>query len=187
MYAEERLSDNKFTTSIVYFSIVTITTVFAPFAGLPLSPVVSVIIGPFLTSVFSIFGWTIGAMIAFFISRHLARPILYKFVDINKIEKYESYIPENHLFLWLIFLRIIIPVDILSYAIGLTKRINFSMYAITTFIGVIPFSFIWAYGGHSLIEGDYVAFYIFSGLGAILFFLSLAYYYTQKRNKQIIK
>ena len=180
-YIEEQLGDNKITTGMVYFSVVIISTIFAPFAGLPLAPAVSVIIGPLLTSLYSVLGWTIGAIVAFFIARHLARPFLCHFIDMSRMERYEEYIPEKHIFSWLIFLRVIIPVDILSYAIGLTKRIKFPVYVISTFIGVIPFSFIWSYGGHALLKRDYTLFSIFSGIGLLLFFTSLMYYYT--RNK----
>lgn len=183
-YIEGLLIGNKITTGVVYVLIVILTTVFAPLAGLPFTPIVSVIVGPFITSLYNIFGWTVGAIIIFFITRYLARPILRRFIDMNKIDKYEEYIPERYIFLWLVFLRIIVPVDILSYAIGLTRRVQFPMYITSTFIGVIPFSFIWAYGGYSLIKQDYMTFSIFSGIGLLLFFLSMAYYSVYTKNRK---
>ncbi|NQV93119.1 TVP38/TMEM64 family protein [Candidatus Kaiserbacteria bacterium] len=186
-YVEGLLGDSKITVGMMYILIVITTTIFAPFAGLPLAPTTSIIIGPFLTAVCGVFGWTIGAVVAFFISRHLARPFLGRFVDLSRVEKYEKYIPEKHIFLWLVFLRIIVPVDILSYAIGLTRRIRFGEYVISTFIGVIPFSFIWAYSGYALIERDYAMFSIFSGAGLLLFFMSLMYYYTRRSEKQTLE
>ena len=41
----------------------------------------------------------------------------------------------------------IIPVDILSYALGLFSKIKFWPYVIATFIGVIPVTFLLAYIG----------------------------------------
>ncbi|MFC1731680.1 TVP38/TMEM64 family protein [candidate division KSB1 bacterium] len=179
LYAEEQLGDNNITTGLVYLFVVIATTVFAPFAGLPLAPAVSIIIGPFLTAIYSVIGWTIGAIIAFFIARHLARPFLSRFINMKRLELYESYIPKKHIFFWLVFLRVIIPVDVLSYAIGLTRSVRFPMYLITTVIGIIPFSFIWAYGGYALMERDYTMFYAFSGTGLLLFFISIMYYYLR--------
>ena len=187
MYAEEHLGDNKITTGFIYFLIVLVTTIFAPFAGLPLAPAVSIVVGPFLTSVYGVLGWTAGAIIAFLIARHLARPLLCRIIDVKKAEIYETYIPEKHIFLWLVFLRVVIPIDILSYAIGLTKRVRFPVYVISTFIGVIPFSFIWTYGGYAFLEQDYVALSIFGGVGLLLFLSSLVYYRTQKRKRYISK
>ncbi len=181
-YIEQQLEGSEIAVSVVYISVVILTTVFAPLVGLPLTPVVSVIIGPFLTALYSVLGWTVGAVIVFFIARYLARPFLSRLINMSRIEKYERYIPEKHIFLWLVFLRMIVPVDILSYVIGFTKRIKFPVYVLSTFIGIIPFSFIWAYGGYSLIEKDYIMFSIFSGIGILLFFVSLVYYYLSQRS-----
>jgi len=38
-----------------------------------------------------------------------------------------------------------IPVDVLSYTLGLFTSISFSRYLLATFIGVIPFAFFFAY------------------------------------------
>lgn len=186
-YAEQYFGGSPVMTGLLYLSLVVFTTVVAPFAGLPLSPAVSIIIGPFMTTVYSVIGWTIGASIAFWIARRLARPLLSRFINMEKLEKYESYIPEKHLFMWLVFLRFIIPVDILSYAIGLTKRIQFPMYLITTFIGVIPFSFVWAYGGYALIEQNHTLFTVVASVGLVLFFSSIVFYYTRRRAREISK
>lgn len=183
LYAQEYLGVSKITTGLAYLFVVITTTVFAPFAGLPLAPAVSIIVGPFLTAILSVVGWTIGAIVAFLIARHLARPFLTNFINMKRIELYESYIPQKHLFLWLTFLRVIVPVDILSYAIGLTKSVKLPIYIVTTIIGVIPFSFIWSYGGHALIEQNYSMFYIMSAIGVALFFLSLVYYYAHNHKK----
>jgi len=187
MYVEEQFGDNKITTGVIYIFVVITSTIFAPFVGLPLAPTASVIIGPFFTAVCSVFGWTVGAVAAFFIARNLARPILCRFVNMGRVEKYEELIPEKHIFLWLVFLRVFLPVDVLSYAIGLTKRVQFGAYITSTFIGVIPFSFIWSYGGYALMERDYTMFFIFSGIGLLLFFMSLIFYYMRRRTREIEK
>lgn len=184
MYAEEYLGESKAVTGAVYTMLIIVTTVFAPFAGLPLAPSVSIIIGPFLTALYSILGWAIGAYIAFFIARYLARPYLSRFVDTERLERYESYIPETHLFWWLIFLRVVMPVDILSYAIGLTSTIRFPLYAITTAIGIAPFSFIWAYGGNAALERDYFALFIIAAAGLTLFLFSCSFYYARRRRNK---
>lgn len=184
MYAEEHLGESKVATSIVYTALIVVTTVFAPFAGLPLSPAVSIIIGPFMTAVWSVVGWAIGAFIAFFIARHLARPYLSRFVDTERLERYESYVPEKHVFWWLVFLRVIMPVDILSYAIGLASTVRFPVYAITTIIGIIPFSFIWAYGGNAILEKNYIMLSVVSAIGLVIFFSSFSFYYMRKRRNK---
>jgi uncharacterized membrane protein YdjX (TVP38/TMEM64 family) len=177
---EEHLSDNPFLIAGVYLALLIVTTVIAPFAGLPLAPVTSLAVGPFLTSILSIVGWTIGAMIAFIIARYIGKPILVRFVDIQKVERYERQIPERHVFLWLVFLRILIPVDVLSYAIGLASTVRFPVYILSTVIGVTPFSFIWVYGGHAILEKNYTILFIATILGLLLFSVAVYGYWRQR-------
>ena len=181
-YAQEYLGDTPLITGLVYTLLVFLTTVVAPLAALPLAPAVSVIIGPFFTALASIIGWTLGAIAAFLIARHAGRPLLEKFVDLRKIKKYEAYIPEHNIFVWLVVLRMIVPVDILSYAIGLLSSIRLPIYTLATFVGVVPFSFILSYGGNALLERDLP---LFVGIGAlgVLVFLVVVYGYLQNKKR----
>ena len=181
--AEKYLTGNNFFVGFLYTVLLIVTTVFAPFAGLPFSPITSLIIGPFITTILSVVGWTIGAVIAFLIARYLARPVLSRFVNMERVKKYEEYIPQKHIFLWLVFLRILIPVDILSYAIGLASSIRLLTYTTATFIGIIPFSFIWVYGGHSFVEKNYTPLFFFIGLGLLIFVVSMYVYYRYNHRK----
>ena len=181
-WVENRLAGNGVLVGLTYTALLIVTTVLAPLAGLPFAPVAALEIGPALTTLLSVIGWTIGAVIAFLIARHIGRPMLIRLVDMQKVEKYESYIPKRHVFLWLVFLRVIIPVDVLSYAIGLASTIQLPLYTLSTALGVIPFSIIWVYGGHAFIERNYTSFFIFAGFGLLLFFVSV-YVYLQRRKK----
>ena len=130
-----------------YILIAIFAVVVAPISMMPLIPLASNIFGWLSAAVFSIVGWTIGSFIVFFISRKYGVPLIKKFVSLEKLEKLENKIPKENLFLDLILLRMIIPVDILSYAISLFTKINFRTYALTTIIGIIPFAFVFSYLG----------------------------------------
>ncbi len=130
-----------------YILIAIFAVVVAPISMMPLIPLASNIFGWLSAAVFSIVGWTIGSFIVFFISRKYGVPLIKKFVSLEKLEKLENKIPKENLFLDLILLRMIIPVDILSYAISLFTKINFRTYALTTIIGIIPFAFAFSYLG----------------------------------------
>ena len=56
-------------------------------------------------------------------------------------------IPENNLFLTIIFFRMVVPVDGLSYFLGLFSKISFKSYTLATIIGITPFAFVFAYAG----------------------------------------
>lgn len=128
-----------------YLSITTIAVVVAPISTFPLLPVAVALWGSFWAAVYSILGWTIGSMIAFYLARRFGRPLIIRFSSIQKIEQFSRRLPEKNLFLSVIILRILIPVDILSYALGLLTAMPFWSYTLATLIGVSPFAFIFSY------------------------------------------
>ncbi|TAK83545.1 MAG: hypothetical protein EPO20_18040 [Betaproteobacteria bacterium] len=52
----------------------------------------------------------------------------------------------------------ILPVDIVSFALGLLKELRFSTYAIGSLIGILPFAFVWSYAGGELGAGRFLTF-----------------------------
>ncbi|MBI4117027.1 TVP38/TMEM64 family protein [Candidatus Pacearchaeota archaeon] len=132
---------------LFYILIAIFAVVVAPVSMMPLIPLASGVFGGFYAAIFNIIGWTLGSFIVFFISRKYGVPLIKKFVSLEKMEKFENKIPKENLFLDLILLRMIIPVDVLSYGISLFTKIDFRTFALTTFIGIIPFAFVFSYLG----------------------------------------
>ncbi len=132
---------------LIYISIIIIAIVVAPISSIPLIPLVSNIWGWKLAGAVSVIGWTLGSIIAFLLARKYGVKIVKRLIPLSQIHHIEDKIPEKNLFLSVLFLRMIIPVDILSYALGLFSKIKFWPYVIATFIGVIPVTFLLAYVG----------------------------------------
>lgn len=134
--------------SLVLYVLAGITaTVFAPLTSIPLIPLVVQVWGVFLTSILSLVSWTIGSLGAFWVSRKFGESIVSKFESINRIREIASRVPEEKMFWYLIFLRTTIPVDILSYGLGIFTKISWRMFFLTTFIGIIPATFLFSYVG----------------------------------------
>lgn len=129
----------------VYFFLTIFSIIVAPLNMLPLIPVAVTLWGPFVTTMVNIIGWTLGGFIAFYLSRIYGRPLISKFIDPKRLDKIEVKIPEKNLLLVLIGIRMILPVDILSYALGLFTSISYRIYLLSTVIGVIPFAFVFSY------------------------------------------
>jgi uncharacterized membrane protein YdjX (TVP38/TMEM64 family) len=129
----------------IYVSLATISTVVAPVNTLPLIPVATALWGGFISALLSITAWTLGAIIAFIIARKLGKPFIEKHYNLEKISRYEKLLGEEYVFWNIVALRIMIPVDILSYAIGLFTSVKLSTYSLATLIGVSPFAFLLAY------------------------------------------
>ena len=132
---------------VVYVIIAIIATVAAPVSAAPLIPIAAGAWGAVLTAMLSIFGWTIGSLVAFAIGRRYGLPLVQKFVSGQKLEKLHKHIPHERVFWSVVLLRIMIPVDLLSYALGIFGVLDWKRYTLATIIGIIPFAFIFAYLG----------------------------------------
>ena len=132
---------------LIYLFLVVLAIVLAPVSTVPLIPVASKMWGWEISALLNIFGWTIGAVIAFVIARVYGRKLVKKIVPMSSLEKIEDKIPSENLFWSLVFLRMALPVDVLSYAVGLFTKMEFKIYALATFLGVIPFGIILSYIG----------------------------------------
>lgn len=131
----------------LYVFITAFATVVAPISAIPLLPVAVFLWGWFYAGILSVIGWTIGSIIAFMVARKFGVKIVQKFVSLEKISYYENFIPKKDLFLGIVLIRIFLPVDLLSYLLGIFSKVSLKTYALATFIGVIPFAFILSYVG----------------------------------------
>lgn len=155
-YATERYRDDIFVYIgscehfgvIVYIGSAIFATVIAPVSATPLIPIASQLWGPVLSALYSIIGWMVGAMIAFWIARTYGYERVRRLTKIEKLQRYISLIPEKNLFWTVVFMRIVLPVDVLSYALGLFSTMSLWSYALATLIGITPFAFVFAYTAH---------------------------------------
>ena len=141
-------------SALVYVSLLVIAVVCMPVTVMPLIPIATVVLGPFYTALLSIIGWSVGGAIAFLVSRHLGRPFLKTWLPLKKLDDVVANLPTRTQFWGIFLLRMTIPVDIASYALGLVKEVKFSVYLAATVGGVSIFSFIFAYGGDALLSGN---------------------------------
>lgn len=168
---------DKFLGMFFYVLVTIVAIVIAPISTLPLLPIASNLWGVFSAAVLSIIGWTVGAFIAFIIARTYGVPIIKKFVPIEKINKLEKMVPRENIFWSVVFLRMVIPVDILSYALGLFSKMKTKNYVLATLIGVSPFAFVFAYLGKLPFYYQILAFFI----AAII--LIIGFMVKEKRKK----
>lgn len=162
---------------LIYIFIEIIAIVVAPVTTLPLITVPSNLWGWVIAAILSIIGWTIGSVIAFVIARKYGVNIVKKFIPLKEINKLEKRVPHEHLFLSVVFLRMIIPIDILSYVLGLFSKMKLRTYALATFIGIMPFAFILAYLGGLPVQYQVIAFL----LGVTIFGIV---YLIKRKNKK---
>ena len=132
---------------VAYAVIAVIATVAAPISAAPLIPIAANVWGVAATAALSILGWTIGSLIAFAIGRRYGLPLAQKFISAHNLENLNKHIPQERIFWSVVLLRIMIPVDLLSYALGIFGVLGWRRYTLATIIGITPFAFIFAYLG----------------------------------------
>jgi len=132
---------------LIYIVLAIFTTVIAPLSSVPLMPIASNIWGWPTTAIASIAGWWIGSLIAFYLSRKYGQAFVERMISREKLSSFEKRVPEKNIFWSIVLLRMLIPVDVLSYVLGLFTKIAWRTYALASLIGIIPFAFIFAYIG----------------------------------------
>lgn len=112
-----------------------------------LIPLGAAVWGAVPTALMSIAGWTIGASVAMGIARVFGAPLVKRLIGFARIEAIQNRIPKRNLFWTVVFLRMLVSVDILSYALGLFSDMRWGSYVLATAIGVAPFGFYFAFAG----------------------------------------
>lgn len=185
-FLSELIGKDPLVAGLVFVLVMFLATVVAPLTTLPLVPLVAPVFGPFTTGLLSITGWTLGAIVAFLIARYAGRPILGRFISLEIVDRYEGYIPEHTRFAVVVLLRMMVPVDILSYALGLFSRISLFEYTYATIIGISYFAFIFAYLGEAALEKNYVLFTILAGLSLLVLVFGWGYMLQRVRKRNEI-
>jgi uncharacterized membrane protein YdjX (TVP38/TMEM64 family)/Fe-S oxidoreductase len=122
---------------LLYMLIYTIApALFLP--GLPITIAGGIIFGPFWGVIYTITSATMGACLAFLISRYLARHWVERKLRSPRWRKLDEEV-SRHGWKVVAFTRLIplFPFNLLNYAFGLTK-IKFWHYAVTTLICMLP-------------------------------------------------
>lgn len=166
---------------LAYLLITIVAIVIAPISMTPLIPISSNMWGLFYGTAINVTGWTIGSIIVFFISRRYGVPLIKRFISLEKINQLERKVPKENVFVSLIILRMITPVDVLSYAISLFTKISFRTYIATTIIGITPFAFVFSYLGTVPVLYQLTGFIIFAVVVALI-----AIFYRKKYKKEYI-
>lgn len=125
--------------------------------------------GPLPTAFLSIAGWTVGASVAFTLARRYGMPVVVHIIGERNMTGLRERIPTGNLFWSVVVLRMLVPVDLLSYALGLFTEMPRRRYMLATLIGVAPFGFVFAY------VGALPPWYQFLALGVIALLVSFVF------------
>lgn len=134
---------------LFYIFINIVSIAIAPLSSGFAVPLAANAFGPILTAIYSIIGWLVGSIIAFYLARRYGYGEIKESKICKKIESIERDMSQKKRYLLIILLRMSLPADVLSYALGLFSTISYSTFIGTTLIGITPFAFLFSYASVS--------------------------------------
>lgn len=135
---------------LLYMALMALAVVITIIPSLPLDVAAGAFFGPLAGTLYSVLGATGGAVASFFIARFLGREFMARILTghINFCT-----MCSDRLLTKVIFLSRLLPFvsfDILSYGAGLTMM-SVRAFALATFFGALPLTFIYNYFGAALV------------------------------------
>jgi uncharacterized membrane protein YdjX (TVP38/TMEM64 family) len=141
----------------IYVTLLAASVVLLPFSSLPLLPLATRCYGVVPAALLSAAGWWAGSLIAFQVAR-LGRRYLERVTSLDAIDRIADKVPGDLGFGGIVVLRMILPTDVVSFALGLVERLTFRTYAVASLVGILPFAFVWSYAGGELSANRFWSF-----------------------------
>jgi len=148
---------------VVYICLNILDAVIAPGATLPLIPIAARAWGRIAAALVTTIGWTAGSIVAFYIARRWGTPIVKKLTSMERVKRLRPYVPK-HPFWSVVLLRLVLPMDVISYVLGLFSDMTWSSYALATALGLTPSAFVLAWIGKTPRAYDFIMF----GIGGVV-------------------
>ncbi|VAW93007.1 hypothetical protein MNBD_GAMMA23-822 [hydrothermal vent metagenome] len=157
--------------------------VMSPIPSAPIAIASGLVYGHSWGTLYVLIGAELGALIAFTVSRLLGYSYVQKKFG-NTIVKYKFLHSENHLMVAVFVSRLIpfISFDIVSYAAGLTK-ISYFQFALATFAGILPASFLLAHFGGEMVNNDIQQMFITIFLLGFITLIPIVIGFIKKRQQ----
>jgi uncharacterized membrane protein YdjX (TVP38/TMEM64 family) len=135
---------------LVFMGMMATAVIASPIPSWPLDVAAGLAFGPWLGTLYAAVGAEIGALVSFFIARALGREAIERLVNPDKF-----LCPDctTQTLGRLVFVMRLIPgfsFDLVSYAAGLTA-IPVRTFAVATFLGTLPPTFLLVYAGREVI------------------------------------
>jgi len=143
---------------VIFITACILGAVIAPIPSVALVPIAVSAWGSFATALFTTVGWWIGAILAFHLAKKYGRTFVMKMVPLDRAEKIVSRVSGKNQFTVLTLLFVLLPGDILSYAVGIFVPVRMATFISASFLGILITSFVFGYGValpalHQLIAG----------------------------------
>jgi uncharacterized membrane protein YdjX (TVP38/TMEM64 family) len=140
------IEGNPVSGALLYVLLNILDAMVAPGATIPLIPIASKAWGRIPAALVTTVGWTIGSLLAFLIARRWGASAVRKITSYERVKRLRKYIPDN-LFWSVALLRAVMPMDVISYVLGLFTEMPWLSYLAATSLGLLPSAILLAYLG----------------------------------------
>lgn len=177
----ETLSGYPLLAPIVFILLRTLPVIIPPIPGILVDLAGVAIFGWGWALLYSSIGVATGAMAAFGIARHFRKPVVERFISLQRLAEWQADISGARQFWGLVALRVITSpgFDYVNYVAGLTK-IRASRFFLATILGIMPQMLLVFYAGGSLFEWRLLEAAIAGGI--LIAGLAFAARYARRRN-----
>jgi len=149
---------------------IVIEVVIAPLPGGFLPLVTGFLFGPFVGTLYSWIGNVLGAMLAWYLAHTFGRSLVKRLVKKSTLDFYDDFLKNNRHLLWILYAIPLIPIDVISLSIGLSK-ITFKRFTLMITLALLPSMFILNYLGDIIYETRIAALFFIISLGLVLYFV----------------
>ena len=158
--------------------------------GAALGIVGGILFGPWLGTIYTGLGATLGAVAAFLAGKYVARDMVQGMMESNpKLQKIDKGVKkEGWRFVMLTRLVPVFPYNVQNYVYALTA-IKLPVYALTTFIFMLPGVFAFSFAGGAVTAGGSpIRIIIYLAVAGIsLFLISLIPKYLKKKHGDVLE
>lgn len=154
----------------LFMGLMAVAVIISPIPSLPLDIAAGAAFGPFLGAAYAVLGAELGAIVSFLIGRAVGREVLTRLLRMNIA--FCEKCSDHHLAVF-VFLSRLLPIfsfDLISYGAGLTNM-SLRMFALVTFLGMIPPTLALTYAGSSVTGGTWLTVVLGLAMVALLLFI----------------
>ncbi|MGB5056999.1 MAG: TVP38/TMEM64 family protein, partial [Nitrospirales bacterium] len=151
----------------LFMGLMAVAVIISPIPSLPLDIAAGAAFGPFLGAAYAVLGAELGAIVSFLIGRAVGREVLTRLLRMNIA--FCEKCSDHHLAVF-VFLSRLLPIfsfDLISYGAGLTNM-SLRMFALVTFLGMIPPTLALTYAGSSVAGGTWLTVVLGLAMVALL-------------------
>lgn len=133
------------------------------------------------------FGWLLNALIAYWIGHTVARPVLHRFLGVERFERTEAMIERGGVTL-LLALRLIpiVPFSLTGYACG-AARVPLWRFIWTSMVGYLPITAISVYLGSQLEELSLTDPLVLGSIAVFLLLIGAAHRFIPRSDREEVR